>query len=58
MTITSPCTDVCEIDPDTDLCRGCSRTLDEIAAWVNLSDGQRQDILNSIAARKRQNSAS
>ncbi len=31
--VPSPCISVCRMDPDSGLCEGCLRTLDEIAAW-------------------------
>ena len=38
----SPCVSVCTMDPQTGWCRGCFRTLDEIAQWASKSpDGQR-----------------
>lgn len=36
--VLSPCTKVCKISPETALCLGCRRTLDEIAAWSRASD--------------------
>jgi uncharacterized protein len=50
--ITSPCTNICDIDPSTSLCMGCARTLDEIARWGSVTDQERLDILNRIEARK------
>jgi hypothetical protein len=52
MPIASPCTDNCAMDPETGLCRGCFRSMDEIAAWSSLSDPQRQQVLDSLRARK------
>jgi predicted Fe-S protein YdhL (DUF1289 family) len=51
MAIASPCTKVCTIDPRSQLCRGCGRTLDEIARWMSLGDGERQRILAELPAR-------
>ena len=36
--VASPCISVCEMDRGDGLCRGCFRTLDEIAAWIVLDD--------------------
>ena len=52
MTLPSPCIDRCEIDPDSDLCRGCFRTLTEIAAWSGMSDGKQRDVVAKLKARK------
>ena len=35
---TSPCIGVCQLDPTKNLCRGCGRTIAEIAAWPDLSE--------------------
>lgn len=51
MTIESPCTKVCTIDPRSGLCRGCGRTLDEIARWVALSPAERAAIMAALPAR-------
>ena len=35
--IVSPCINICEIDPKTNICMGCGRTMKEISNWINLS---------------------
>jgi predicted Fe-S protein YdhL (DUF1289 family) len=50
--IASPCINVCAIDPETGLCSGCGRTLDEIARWTLLSDGERQAIVRALPERR------
>ncbi|MFN4324266.1 MAG: DUF1289 domain-containing protein [Azonexus sp.] len=50
--VRSPCINVCQMDAATGLCRGCSRTLDEIAAWSRLDDAARLAILSAVAARR------
>jgi predicted Fe-S protein YdhL (DUF1289 family) len=47
----SPCTRVCVIDPATGLCEGCGRTLDEIAGWAAMSDGDRLAIMARLEPR-------
>ena len=49
--IASPCTKVCTIDPSTRLCRGCGRSLDEIARWMSLSDSERTRIMAELPRR-------
>lgn len=49
--VESPCAKVCIIDPDTDLCRGCARTLDEIARWSGMSDAEKRAVLAALPAR-------
>ncbi|MEZ5839481.1 MAG: DUF1289 domain-containing protein [Hyphomicrobiales bacterium] len=50
--ISSPCTKVCTMDPRTGLCLGCSRTLEEIGAWGQLSEGERQRIMAGLPLRR------
>lgn len=52
--VQSPCTNVCVIDPVTRLCRGCARTLDEIAEWGMASEARKEKILADIAQRRAQ----
>jgi len=40
------------MDPVSKLCRGCLRTIDEIAAWSQLNDAARSKILTDIAERR------
>ncbi len=44
----SPCTNLCMIDPETGLCDGCGRTLDEISEWGWMSAEQKLTILRRI----------
>ncbi|HTP48826.1 MAG TPA: DUF1289 domain-containing protein [Casimicrobiaceae bacterium] len=48
----SPCISVCVIDGPSGLCAGCYRTLDEIAAWIDLPDVERRAILGKLASRR------
>ena len=50
--IASPCTSVCVIDPVTGLCAGCFRTLEEIAAWVDLSAAGKRSVIDALDARR------
>jgi len=47
MDVASPCTGVCTLD-FMDVCRGCQRTRDEIANWMSLSNGERQQIVDRL----------
>jgi len=51
MAIASPCTKLCTIDPRSQLCRGCGRTLDEIALWMSLGEAERERIVAELSAR-------
>ena len=50
--IQSPCINVCKMDAASGLCRGCHRTLDEIAAWSRLDDTARSAILTAVQQRR------
>jgi uncharacterized protein len=47
----SPCVKICAMDPATGLCSGCGRSLEEIGAWLNLSDEERRRIMNALPER-------
>ena len=48
----SPCINVCRMDPDSGLCAGCLRTIDEIAGWGGYSDAEKRAVLRNIEARR------
>lgn len=48
----TPCVDVCEIERTTGLCRGCKRTVREIASWSSMTDVERRRIMSQLAARE------
>lgn len=50
--VPSPCVRVCTLDPATDMCVGCLRTLDEIRAWGALSPDGRRAVLAAIGTRR------
>ncbi|HEX6137367.1 MAG TPA: DUF1289 domain-containing protein [Casimicrobiaceae bacterium] len=50
--VPSPCVGVCRIDPESGLCVGCLRTLDEIAAWGALDDAARRIVWSAIGRRR------
>jgi uncharacterized protein len=47
----SPCISLCRMDPVSELCEGCFRTLDEIALWGRMEDAGRREIWRLIANR-------
>lgn len=47
----SPCVQVCVMDPDTGLCRGCLRTLDEIARWGQMRPEEKRATLERLSRR-------
>ncbi len=48
----SPCVGICLIDPRTRLCRGCLRTLDEIARWYAAGAAEKRAILARLVTRR------
>jgi predicted Fe-S protein YdhL (DUF1289 family) len=53
-TVPSPCINWCDINPESGLCRGCYRTLAEIAAWSELSSPEKLEVWSNLKARKPQ----
>lgn len=50
--IETPCIQVCTLDPRTDLCRGCGRTIDEVAGWSRMTAEERRRIMAELPARR------
>jgi len=48
----SPCLGICLMDPATRICRGCLRTIAEIAGWYDASPAEKRAILTRLAARR------
>lgn len=49
--IESPCIKICVIEPETRLCTGCLRTIDEIGAWSSLSNEDRRAVMDDLPNR-------
>ncbi|MEM8959760.1 MAG: DUF1289 domain-containing protein [Pseudomonadota bacterium] len=49
--IASPCVQICVIHPETRLCTGCARSLDEIATWSSMSHETRQSVMADLPSR-------
>ncbi|WP_019956832.1 DUF1289 domain-containing protein [Yoonia vestfoldensis] len=50
--IDSPCIKICVIQPETRLCTGCLRTIDEISAWSRMTPEARTQVMTELPARK------
>lgn len=43
---------VCQLDPATGLCRGCWRTLEEIASWPTYALDEKRAVFERIEQRR------
>ncbi len=49
--VPSPCIGICQLIENSagdSICRGCLRTVSEIAGWSNMSDQDKQRVLNRL----------
>ena len=51
--IESPCDSTCEIDNNLKVCKGCFRSIDEIAEWSEMSNTDKLMVYSLIEKRKR-----
>jgi predicted Fe-S protein YdhL (DUF1289 family) len=49
----SPCTKVCALDPLSELCSGCGRSLGEIERWPQMSEAERTQLIPALGRRLR-----
>ncbi|MGV3666715.1 MAG: DUF1289 domain-containing protein [Leptospira bouyouniensis] len=52
----SPCIKVCMMDPDSGLCAGCYRTIEEIGNWSSMTEEERESVWRELPQRKAGNS--
>ena len=50
--LVSPCLGICLMDPKTRMCRGCLRTIEEIAGWYAAGPPEKRAIIERLAARR------
>lgn len=48
----SPCINLCRMDDDDRYCLGCFRTLDEIAAWSDLDEKEKELVWQKLDERR------
>jgi predicted Fe-S protein YdhL (DUF1289 family) len=53
-TVPSPCINWCDINPENGYCRGCYRTLTEIADWSDLTNPEKLEVWTQLPSRKPQ----
>ncbi|WP_296424263.1 DUF1289 domain-containing protein [Yoonia sp.] len=49
--IESPCIKICVIQPESRLCTGCLRSIDEIGAWSRMTPEARSAVMADLPAR-------
>lgn len=49
--VESPCIKICVIHPETRLCTGCARSLDEIGSWSRMSNEERATVVADLPNR-------
>jgi uncharacterized protein len=49
--VSTPCINVCVLDPLSALCIGCGRTGGEITAWATMSEPERIAIMAGLGER-------
>ena len=52
--VPSPCINVCQMIPETGLCQGCMRTIDEIVGWGSASEDAKRAVWAEIRLREAQ----
>ncbi|MCC5961222.1 MAG: DUF1289 domain-containing protein [Rhodobacteraceae bacterium] len=50
--IESPCINVCVIHPESRLCTGCLRSIDEISQWSRMTPQARQSVMADLPGRQ------
>ena len=49
--VESPCIKICVIHPESRLCTGCLRSIDEIGAWSRMTPEARREIMAALPDR-------
>ncbi|MFN4153573.1 MAG: DUF1289 domain-containing protein [Paracoccaceae bacterium] len=49
--IESPCVKLCVVHPESRLCIGCLRSIDEITLWSRMSPQDRSAVIEALPAR-------
>lgn len=50
--VVSPCTNVCIMEKSYGYCRGCHRTLNEIAGWASYTNDEKRALLQVLDSRR------
>ena len=49
--VSTPCVKVCVVDPVSQLCIGCGRTVEEIGGWSAMTEAERLAVMAGLEAR-------
>jgi len=49
--VESPCIKICVIHPESRLCTGCLRSIDEIGAWSRMAPEARKAVMDELPSR-------
>jgi predicted Fe-S protein YdhL (DUF1289 family) len=49
--VPSPCVSICVINPNSGLCEGCLRNLEEVAGWGQMPSVQQREVWQRIKMR-------
>jgi predicted Fe-S protein YdhL (DUF1289 family) len=49
--VPSPCVSICVINPNSGLCEGCLRNLEEVAGWGQMPSVQQREVWERIKGR-------
>jgi len=49
--VESPCIKICVVHPESRLCTGCLRSIDEIGAWSRMTGDERRAVMAELPAR-------
>jgi len=49
--VESPCVKLCVVHPETRLCTGCLRSIDEITAWSRMTPDARRAVMADLPGR-------
>ncbi|WP_299690324.1 DUF1289 domain-containing protein [uncultured Tateyamaria sp.] len=50
--IESPCVQICVIHPETRLCTGCARSIEEIGGWSRMTPDARRAVMADLPQRE------
>ena len=51
-TVVSPCVNVCQMDAASGWCRGCGRSINEIAGWGGAPETVQRHVLDQLPERR------